>query len=69
MLEIEHIEKLCLITNNYDAYEKYKDMINVEFKDDSYINTMYAIRDKIHLGYVLLTHPMAGSLKPNQTTF
>ena len=69
VLAIEHIEKLCLITNNCDAYEKYKDMIKVEFKDDSYINTLYEIRNKIHSGYVLLTHPMAGSLKPNQTPY
>lgn len=35
----------------------------------SYMDTLIAIRDHIHEGFQLLTHPLAGSMKPNQTPY
>ena len=37
--------------------------------DASYIDVLLEVRDYIHEGHVLLSHPMAGSLKPNQTPY
>lgn len=62
--------KKIIITNNKKVYEKYKDIFDVVFLDKaSYTDVLYATRDKVHSGCKILTHPMAGSLKPNQTPF
>lgn len=57
-----------IVTNNSLVFEKYHSNYDVMYlKDAGYLDVLYAVRDRIHLSYVLLTHPMAGSLKPNQT--
>ncbi len=59
-----------IITNNSKVYEKYKGKYEIVFLEDrSYIDVLEKTRDYLHLGYKLLTHPMAGSLKPNQTPY
>lgn len=58
-----------LITNNSKAKIKFEDKLDVLYFDTNYLEILYHVRDKIHLNYKLLTHPMAGSLKPNQTPF
>lgn len=59
-----------LITNNMLVYERYKDNMDIVFKENfSYSDILYFTRDLIHKGYKLLTHPLAGSIKPNQTPF
>lgn len=59
-----------LITNNILVYEKYKDKMDIIYKDDySYMDILYFTRDLIHQGYKLLTHPLSGSIKPNETPF
>lgn len=59
-----------LITNNPKVYAAYKDEMEVSFlKESSYGEVLQAARDAIHRGAKLLTHPMAGSLKPNQTPY
>lgn len=59
-----------LITNNPYVYEKYKNTMEVIFKEDSnYMEMLEFVRDKIHEGYKLLTHPLSGSVKPNETPY
>lgn len=59
-----------IVTNNEYVYEKYKDSMEIIFKNDStYIEVLEFIRDKIHEGYQLLTHPLSGSIKPNETPY
>lgn len=62
------IEKAILITNNSKVYEKYKDMINVMYVE-SYEAVLIKTRDMVYDRHVLLTHPQASSLKPNQTPY
>ncbi len=38
-------------------------------KDGTYTDVLKKTRDLIHSNYKLLTHPMSGSLKPNQTPY
>lgn len=33
------------------------------------MEVLYKVRDYIHLGHVLLTHPLMGSVKPNETPY
>lgn len=63
------MEKI-IITNNNKVYHKYKDKYNVIFLEQgSYVDVLNNARDRIHRGCKILTHPMAGSLKPNQTPY
>ena len=41
----------------------------VEFHETDYMGVLTAVRDKIHLGHGLLTHPLAGSVKPGETPY
>ncbi|HHV41761.1 MAG TPA: GrdX protein [Clostridiaceae bacterium] len=59
-----------IITNNALVYEKYHNKYEVIFLENAQLlEVLYEARDKIHQGFVLLTHPMSGSIKPNQTPF
>ncbi|NLK43302.1 MAG: GrdX protein [Tissierellia bacterium] len=59
-----------IITNNKYVYEKYKDIREVDYKEDfTYLQVLEYVRDKIHQGHELLTHPLSGSVKPNETPY
>lgn len=58
-----------IITNNPLVKEKFFSLYEVEFYDMDYIEILETVRDKIHLGYRLLSHPLAGSIKPNETPY
>lgn len=62
------INKLILITNNSvveEAFEGKIKLLHVETHKDVLIKA----RDYVYEGYKLVTHPMASSIKPNQTPF
>ena len=60
-----------IVTNNPLVRDKFSaescDMI--EFFDTDYPGVLKAVRDKIHLGHSLLTHPLSGSVKPGETPY
>lgn len=59
-----------IVTNNSKVFIKYKENYNIEFIDsESMYNVLVKTRDLLHSGYKLLTHPMSGSLKSNQTPY
>ncbi len=63
---------MLLITNNPMVRDHYKDSdtIEVEFINVlGYMDVLKRARDLIHLGKVLTTHPLSGSVKPNETPF
>lgn len=62
------LEKAVIITNNNRVYEKYKDETNVVLLD-TYEAVLIKVRDMVYDRHVLLTHPQASSLKPNQTPY
>lgn len=62
------IEKSILITNNDRVYEKYKEIMKVIYTE-SYEEVLIKVRDMVYDRHVLLTHPQASSLKPNQTPY
>ena len=61
-------EKCTIVTNNDRVADKYKDMMNIEMVD-SYEEVLIKARDMVYDRHRLLTHPQAGSLKPNQTPY
>ncbi len=58
--------KILLITNNPLVEQKYK---NVSFINGSLLDILIETRNYIHKGHKLLMHPLAGSIKPNQTPY
>lgn len=59
-----------VVTNNVKCRDKYQKRVNVDFMENgTYIDVLIKVRDYIHKGYRLETHPMAGSLKPNQIPY
>lgn len=63
---------MLLVTNNPMVRDHYKDddNIEVEFIDVlGYMDVLIRARDLIHQGKVLMTHPLSGSVKPNETPY
>lgn len=61
-------EKVILVTNNDRVYKKYKNEMQVILVD-SYEQVLIKVRDMVYDKHVLLTHPQASSLKPNQAPY
>jgi len=62
--------KTILITNNPMIHNKYSEIYEVDFKpnaDQSEI--LRTARDMIHTGSQLVSHPMAGRLKPHESPY
>ena len=61
---------ILIVTNNNKVYESYKGKTDVLYlKDGSYIKVLEQARDLIHLGARLISDPMAGNIRPNQTPY
>lgn len=59
-----------IITNNSLVYEKYNHLRNIKFFEKyTYLDVLKFVRDKVHIGYKLYTHPLSGSIKPNETPY
>lgn len=61
--------KQILITNNILVKDKYIKLHIVIYLQGGYIDVLTKTRDYIHQGHKLLTHPLSGSIKPNETPF
>ncbi|MFW5649635.1 MAG: GrdX family protein [Candidatus Alkaliphilus sp. MAG34] len=61
--------KAIVVTNNLKVKQRYDKEHNVRFIDGSLLDVLTAVRDRIHEGHKLLTHPLAGSVKPNETPY
>ena len=58
-----------LITNNPRfSKEKFKD-IEVEYHDIDYLEVLKKVRDYVHENWEVVTHPLYGSVKPNETIY
>lgn len=62
--------KNILITNNKSVYQKFGEKMEIIFLEESnYTDILHFVRDKVHEGHKLLTHPLSGSIKPNETPY
>lgn len=62
-------EQLIIITNNPLSQKKFQDEYEVIFVDKEMKEVYNIVRDKIHMGHKLLTHPLMSSIKPNETPY
>jgi len=60
---------MIIITNNSKVKEETNDDLNVLYKEVGYIDILKICRDLIHEGFKLLSHPLYGSVKPNETPY
>lgn len=66
---MENLNRSIIITNNPLVNEKYNNICSVEFYEVDYLGILKNVRDYIHRGHILLTHPLSGSVKPNETPY
>lgn len=59
-----------IVTNNDRCIAQYQTVCSIVYHEEwIYLDVLLYARDLIHKGAILITHPMAGSLKPNQTPY
>lgn len=62
--------KNILVTNNPSVRDKFDNGFQMHYLEGKdYISVLEYIRDRIHEGHELLTHPLSGSIKPNETPY
>lgn len=62
-------QEVLIVTNNPLVKEKIEGNYNIDFVDGGILEVMEKLRDMIHTGSILLTHPLSGSVKPGQTPY
>lgn len=63
------IEPLIIITNNPMSKEQFEKKYKVIHIDGTMMDILKKVRDYIHVGHKLLTHPLMSSIKPNETPY
>ena len=59
-----------MVTNNPLLKERLGESVEVNFfEEDSHRDILERVRDFVHNGYRILTHPLAGSVKPWETPY
>ncbi|MGB9780260.1 GrdX family protein [Caldanaerobacter sp.] len=59
--------KYVIVTNNPLVRDVYPQ--DCEFIEGTIVNVLTRCRDLIHKGYVLMSHPLAGNVKPDCSPF
>lgn len=61
---------MLILTNNPLVQAKLSDRQHVvNYYPVSFRELLVLVRDRVHLGYQLYTHPLSGSVKPNETKY
>jgi len=58
-----------IITNNPLVVRCLSDYYQIEYHEISFREILVKVRDLVYEGYELHTHPIAGSVKPNETPY
>ena len=58
-----------LVTNNPLVTDRHGDKYNVVFLDTDIPGVLTHVRDLVHKGHRMMTHPLSGSVKPNETVY
>lgn len=60
---------MLIVTNNEKVRVRFGDLCVLRFIEGGHETVLRAVRDLVHKGHILLTHPLAGSVKPNETPY
>lgn len=58
-----------IVTNNPAVMETYREKYRIDRVSGRYQDVLIRVRDLVHGGAVILTHPLSGSVKPNETPY
>lgn len=58
-----------LLTNNPKFINYEMKNLEIDYRDVDYLQILKDGRDYVHKNYELLTHPLYGSVKPNETIY
>ena len=61
--------KKLIVTNNPMVRERYSQQYDLKYEETAFVGVLKQVRDLVHRGYRLLTHPLSGSIKPNETPY
>lgn len=59
---------MFIVTNNPSVKNFFKSE-EIQFIEQGYREVLLQVRDYIHQNHSLLTHPLSGSVKPNETPY
>lgn len=60
---------VVIVTNNPLVLKEMEHRYRIIYKETTFDGILEQIRDLIHKGYRLLTHPLSGSVKPGETPY
>lgn len=63
------VDPVLIVTNNKMVVDKAGDRYNIEFVEGTLMDVLRLVRDYVHKGHRILTHPLSGSVKPNETPY
>ena len=63
--------KLQIVTNNpeVEVLHGTSDRLLISYYDEDLLSILKRVRDLVHAHHRLLTHPLSGSVKPNETPY
>ena len=63
------VGRVIVVTNNPMSKYNFEEKHSVEFIEGTVMEVFKKVRDYIHLGHKILTHPLMSSIKPNETPY
>ena len=63
------VEPFFIVTNNPMSKDKFGEKYKVEYVEGNVIEVFNIVRDYVHKGHRILTHPLMSSIKPNETPY
>ena len=63
------IENIIVVTNNPMSREEFSKKYKVNYVDGGVMEVFKKVRDCVHVGHKVLTHPLMSSIKPNETPY
>lgn len=67
---MESIREYWIVTNNPLVAQCLPEAYRVDLREDlSFREILVKVRDLVYAGHKLYTHPLAGSVKPNETPY
>ena len=61
--------RYLIVTNNPLVRDALSDWYTIEYHEISFREILVKVRDMVYAGHELYTHPIAGSVKPNETPY
>ena len=58
-----------VVTNNPLVRERFEGQVPLDYQPRTFAGILEYVRDQIHKGHKLLSHPLSGSVKPGETPY